>query len=35
MALHISYCESFGLSKEEMEKTPERQGTVYTSEPGP
>jgi thiaminase len=25
-ALHVNYCASFGLSKEEMEKLPEKMG---------
>ena len=35
MALHINYCASFGLTKEEMEQTPEKQGTSLYSLPFP
>ncbi|OKL57262.1 hypothetical protein UA08_07604 [Talaromyces atroroseus] len=31
MALHIDYCASFGLTREEMEATPERQACVAYS----
>lgn len=30
MALHIDYCASFGLSKQEMEDTPETIGKVIS-----
>lgn len=30
-ALHVDYCASFGLSKDEMEKCPETNGMSYSS----
>lgn len=31
MALHLSYCESFGITKEQIESIPETQGTSNES----
>ena len=29
MQLHITYCESFGISKDQILATPEKQGTAF------
>lgn len=36
MSLHISYCQEFGLSKEDMEQTEESEGqdSCVNSNPG-